>query len=86
MPEISRFKGMVIRMFYQDHEIKHIHVYSAGRFSKIDFNGKVIKGYLPPNKLNIISKWIELHKKELENNWIKIRNKEFPERIEPWKK
>lgn len=86
MPEISRFMGMVIRMFYNDHEIPHIHVYSAGRYTKVDFNGKIVKGNLSPNKLTIIHNWIAQHKEELTSNWNKIRNKEFPERIEPWKK
>lgn len=84
VPEISRFIGLIIRMYYDDHLTEHIHVKYAEKFSKVDFNGKVIDGELPLPKLHILKRWIELHQDELEENWEKVRKGKQPKRIEPW--
>jgi hypothetical protein len=87
MPEISRFMGMVICIFFNDHEIPHIHVYYEGKLTKIDFDGNVISRLLLPlNKLHIIRDWIKKYQYELRSNWDKIRERKMPERIEAWKK
>ena len=86
MPEISRFLNMVIQMYYLDHEDPHIHIMSPETigFCKVDFNGNILQGNLPKNKLRIIRKWISMHEEELEYNWKISRDHINPERIEPW--
>jgi hypothetical protein len=52
---------------------------------KMDFEGKVLRGDLPANKLRIIRQWINKHKDQLEHNWTISRDHVESERIEPWK-
>ena len=86
MPELSRFSGMVIRMWYNDHGDPHIHVFYNGKLTKIDLSGNVItRLYLPPNKLSLVRDWIKKHYNELENCWQLIRDRNTPGRIKPWK-
>ena len=42
MPEISRFFGIIIRMFYDDHNPPHFHVEFGGKRAKIDFRGNIL--------------------------------------------
>lgn len=84
MPEISRFLGMVIHIYFDDHSEPHLHVRLAESRCKIDFEGNILNGSLPIPKLNIVKKWIMLHQKELFENWKRIRKGKLPERIEPW--
>jgi len=72
MPEISRFMGMVIQLYYDDHLVPHIHVRQAESRCRIDLNGILLDGN------------ISLHHSELLKNWKRIRNGKQPERIEPW--
>jgi hypothetical protein len=46
MPEISRFFGIIVRLYYDDHDPPHIHVEYQGNDAKVDFEGKVLKGNL----------------------------------------
>ena len=84
MPEISRFLGMIIRMYYDDHSEPHIHVKQAENICKIDLHGNLLNGIIALPKLHIVKRWILLHQEELMNNWNKIRNGKQPERVEPW--
>ncbi len=84
MPEISRFLGMVIQMYYDDHSEPHIHIRYADNRCKIDLDGNLIAGHIPLPKLHIIRRWTILHHDELLDNWEEIREGKQPERIEPW--
>jgi hypothetical protein len=46
MPEISRFFGIIVRMYYDDHPPPHIHAEYQGNKAKIDFGGNVLLGDL----------------------------------------
>ncbi len=70
MPEISRFLGMIIAMYYQEHNPPHFHVrYNEHRaaFSIIDL--ALLKGKLPPKVLGLVMEWASLHQQELLVNW-----------------
>ncbi len=84
MPEISRFMGMIIQMYYDDHSTPHIHVRHADIRCKIDLEGNLLNGSIPLPKLHILRRWILLHHNELLKDWEKIRKGKLPERIEPW--
>jgi hypothetical protein len=44
MPELSRFFGIVVRMYYDDHNPPHVHIeYGEGR-ALLDFQGNVLRG------------------------------------------
>ena len=44
MPEISRFFGIIIRMFYDEHNPPHFHADYQGNKAVFDFNGNILKG------------------------------------------
>ncbi|OGU77750.1 MAG: hypothetical protein A2V93_10770 [Ignavibacteria bacterium RBG_16_34_14] len=84
MPELSRFMGMVIHMYYDDHSDPHFHVREADNICRIDLNGNLLDGNISLPKLHIVKRWTALHHDELLNNWKSIRNGKQPERIKPW--
>ena len=60
MPEISRFFGIIIAMFYGDHNQPHFHARygSDSATIRID-NFAVLDGYLPPRALGLVIEWAE---------------------------
>lgn len=74
MPQISFFLGIVIRMFYRDHNPPHFHAVYAEYEGLIDINKlELIGGSLPPRVLGLVIEWTALHQKELLDNWNKAR-------------
>lgn len=69
MPQISYFLGVIIRMYYRDHNPPHFHA-SYGEFEGlIDIErNELIGGSLPPRVLGLVTEWTEIHKLELMNN------------------
>lgn len=84
MPTISMFFGIVVRMFYQEHNPPHIHVeYGDYRASYDIINGDVINGELPIAKDRLVRAWIEIHKDELLANWKLAEQQETLFKINP---
>jgi len=83
MPEICRFYGIIIKMFYNDHNPPHIHVEYQDFKAIITINEGIIEGKMPKTALKLIFEWMELHKDDLLNNWEKIENKKPIDSIEP---
>lgn len=77
MPEISRFYGITIYMFYNEHNPPHIHAQYQDYEAVIEIESGKIKGKFPRRALNLINEWIEIHKKELIENWI-LSEKRIP--------
>jgi hypothetical protein len=70
MPIISVFFGIIIRMFYDDHNPPHIHVEYQGRKALLDFRGNVLKGDLQSRTaLKLVREWIDLRYEELLEDW-----------------
>jgi hypothetical protein len=72
MPEISRFYGIIIRMFSIDreHPPRHIHI-KYGEFvavMELD-NLNFIEGKLPNRCVQLVREWAELHQQELVEMW-----------------
>ena len=70
MPEISRFFGIVIRMYWNDHAPPHFHA-QYGKF-KASFDietSEKTKGKLPPAGERLIREWAKRYKKQLLENW-----------------
>ncbi|MFC1607558.1 DUF4160 domain-containing protein [Candidatus Latescibacterota bacterium] len=70
MPEICRFYGIVIKMFYDDHRPPHFHA-EYGEYQALiqieDF--ALIKGILPPKAIGLVVEWSSIHKEELLQEW-----------------
>ena len=70
MPEISRFFGIIIAMYYNDHEPPHFHARYAGGEALVEIDGLgVMEGLLPPRVLGLVVEWASLHRGELLDNW-----------------
>jgi hypothetical protein len=86
MPEISRFFGIVIRMYYNDHAPPHIHAEFQGGKALLDFNGNILRGDMGSRTATrLVREWIDLHGAELEEDWNLARAGEDIRQIEPLK-
>ena len=70
MPIISQFFGIIIRMYYDEHNPPHMHVEYQGNKALFDFSGNIIRGNLnSKTATKLIREWIDLHQVELEKDW-----------------
>lgn len=69
MPEISRFLGIIIAMFYRDHSPPHFHAIYGEYEITVEIESGVINGRFPKRALKLVFEWLELHKDELLENW-----------------
>jgi hypothetical protein len=86
MPEISRFYGIVIKMFFDDHNPPHFHAFYGEYQVLIDINSlAVFAGILPPRALGLVIEWATQHQDELLINWERAKGQETLSKIEPLK-
>ena len=84
MPEISRFFGIIIRMFFDEHDPPHLHAEYAGAKAVFDFQGNIVKGNLGSRTATkLVREWIDIHWLELEENWQLARSSQELKKIEP---
>lgn len=87
MPEISRFYGMVIRMYIDDHAWPHFHVwYQRQGVAVFDLRRMEItegRRNLPASQRRRLSDWADEHEDELLDNWERMERGERIERIRP---
>ena len=70
MPEISRFYGIVIYMYFKDHFPPHFHaLYNEYEALFSIETGEIIQGDIPKKQLRLIQAWVELHREELFENF-----------------
>jgi hypothetical protein len=76
MPQISNFFGIIIRMFYDEHNPPHFHAQYGEHNCCIELHTLgVIEGYLPARVLGLVVEWATLHKEDLLDNWLKVEQK-----------
>ena len=84
MPEICRFFGIIIRLYYDDHEPPHLHAEYQGNKAVIDFEGNVLHGGLGSRTaMRLVRQWIDLHVPELEQGWRLARAGRAISKIDP---
>ena len=84
MPEICRFYGIVIKMYFNDHLPSHFHALYGEYEARISIDTlAVIEGKLPPRAMGLVTEWATIHQEELRAAWIRARDLEQPGRIEP---
>lgn len=83
MLTISMFYGIVIRLYYTDHNPPHLHAYYNEHIASFDFDGNLLDGVMPEKQTKLIQAWILLHKEELLANWMLSKNSERPFKIRP---
>ena len=69
MPTISRFFGVTIAMYFDDHEPAHFHARASGCSAKIRIDTlEVIASNLPRRELRLVLAWAEMHAADLAEN------------------
>jgi hypothetical protein len=70
MPEISRFLGIIIKMFYDEHNPPHFHAEYGSDMVLIDIrNLSVFSGRVPPRVIGLVIEWATLHQQDLLMDW-----------------
>lgn len=84
MPIISIFFGIVIRMFYNDHDPPHFHAEYQGQRGKFDLDGEIVVGDVHSRTARAPDQGVAtLHRGEIEANWERMRAGRALERIPP---
>jgi len=83
MPEISRFLGIVIGVFYNEHGVAHFHAVYGGHEISVEMESGTIHGEFPATALRLVLEWANLHKQELIENWQLARQGQPLKRIAP---
>ncbi len=86
MPRISSFYGIVIWMYWNDHNPPHFHA-TYGDFEILiritDLS--IYSGSLPSRAFGLIMEWASLHQNELMENWVLLKEERSVKKIEPLK-
>ena len=70
MPEISRFFGIIITMYFADHQPPYFHVRYGSQRAIVSIEDlTVFRGSLQPRVLGLVVEWAALHREELVENW-----------------
>jgi hypothetical protein len=84
MPELSRFYGIIVRMFYDDHPPPHFHAAYQGEEVQVNLETlEVMKGRIRRRALVLVLEWAALHRDELRRAWAQASRNEEPDKIEP---
>jgi hypothetical protein len=87
LPEISRFFGIVIRMFVEaggPHHLPHFHAYYQDEVGIYALDTvERLAGWLPTPQERLVLAWAEIHREELMRNWRSLQAGRPPSKIEP---
>ena len=84
MPEICRFYGIAIYIYYSEHQPPHFHAIYGENEVLISIDSlAVIAGYIPPRSLGLIIEWASIHRNELSTIWNQAMNHQKLDKIEP---
>lgn len=81
MPEISRFYGIVIKMYFKpkEHEPSHIHAIYGDTIGVFDLNSlEMVKGDLPRKAQELVKEWLQVHQTELQAMWSNQQIEKLP--------
>lgn len=84
MPEVSRFYGIVVRMYFGDHFPPHFHAEYGEHEALISIEDpRVIAGDLPTRAFTLVNEWLLLHQAELRALWDRAQRSERLTKIDP---
>ena len=81
MPEIVRFYGIVIKMYFRDreHEPAHIHAIYGDYLGEFNIRtSEMIVGDLPNRAQRLVREWMSMHKDELQKMWDSQKIEKLP--------
>jgi hypothetical protein len=84
MPELCRFYGIIIRMFWSDHPPPHFHAIYGEHEAIVEIaTSEIIGGSLPLGARSLVSQWVNLHRGELLERWELARQFRPFDKIDP---
>ena len=86
MPEISRFFGIIIRMYAEPdapHHRPHFHAYYQDAAAVFGIEPVELIGHLPQTQQRLVEAWAEIHHAELAMDWTRLQSGRQPLKIEP---
>lgn len=84
MPEISRFLGIVIAMYYKEHAPPHFHAKYGGQRASFSIQElRLTEGRLPPRVISLVLEWAFQYREELMENWRRAERREDLLKIDP---
>lgn len=84
VPRISFFYGIVITMYFYDHDPPHFHAQYAEHHAVVAIDGaSVLVGDLPGRAMKLVTEWAELHRHELQAGWDRVKRGDRPRSIDP---
>ena len=84
MPEISRFFGIIIAMFFDEHNPPHFHArYGEYKIEVAIETLSILAGKFPPRALGLLMEWAAMHRNELMEDWELASNRSELKKISP---
>jgi hypothetical protein len=84
MPEISRFFGIIIQMFWNEHLAPHFHALYGELEAIVDIHTLAVShGSLPRRAMALTLEWAAMHREELLRNWKLFATRQTPRKIPP---
>lgn len=84
MPEISRFYGIVITMYFLDHNPPHFHAVYGDYTAEYDIRSlEVLNGKLPARAHLLVQEWAVIYRRDLMSNWNRARTAKALKKIRP---
>jgi hypothetical protein len=87
MPELSRFFGIIIRMYaepFAPHHLPHLHAYHQEAVAVYGLDPvELISGSLPLRQQRLVEAWAEMHQDELLEDWRLLQQGRRPQPIAP---
>jgi len=83
MPELARFLGIVIGMFFRERGVPHFHAVYGEHEISVEIETGRIHGEFPPRALKLVLEWRSLHQAELLENWQLAKQRQPLKRIAP---
>jgi hypothetical protein len=70
MPEVSRFYGIIIRIFFRDHQPPHFHAIYGEYEAVVEIETReIVRGEIPSRALAMVREWASLRRNELRRDW-----------------
>jgi hypothetical protein len=76
VPEISRFFGIVIGMFFSEHGVPHLHAVYGDYKITVEIESRRVRGNFPNRARRLVLEWAVAHRQELLENWKRAREGE----------
>lgn len=83
MPTVSRFYGIIIYFYWQEHAPPHFHAKYSGQEISVEIESGKVVGSFPKRALAMVEIWRQLHVAELMADWKKAEERKALDPIEP---